>query len=80
MCSPPCSPQSLGICGYFSAFPHAHDLFAPGDRALGGFKDPNVFGPFLIWPALVVLERMIVRLSALLDLAVARHFAARHCS
>ena len=35
----------LGICGYFSAFPHAHDWFAPGDRALGGFKDPNVFGP-----------------------------------
>ena len=60
----------LGICGYFSAFPHAHDWFAPGDRALGGFKDPNVFGPFLIWPALIVLERMIVRHVRALDLAV----------
>jgi len=51
----------VGIAGYFSLFPHAHDLFAPSDRALGAFKDPNVFGPFLIWPALVVLERMLAR-------------------
>ena len=50
-----------GIAGYFSLFPHAHDLFATNDRALGAFKDPNVYGPFLIWPALVVLERMLAR-------------------
>ena len=50
-----------GIAGYFNLFPHAHDLFATYDRALGAFKDPNVFGPFLIWPALVVLERMLAR-------------------
>ena len=50
-----------GVAGYFSLFPLAHDLFAPFDRALGAFKDPNVFGPFLIWPALVVLERMLTR-------------------
>ena len=30
-------------------------------RALGVFKDPNVFGPFLIWPALFVIERMLTR-------------------
>jgi len=59
-----------GIAGYFSVFPGAHDLFATYDRALGAFKDPNVFGPFLIWPALVVLERMLARRVRLTDLAV----------
>jgi hypothetical protein len=59
-----------GIAGYFNLFPHAHDLFATYDRALGGFKDPNVFGPFLIWPALVVIERMLARRIRLTDLLV----------
>jgi hypothetical protein len=59
-----------GIAGYFHLFPGAHDLFATNDRALGGFKDPNVFGPFLIWPALVVLERMLARRSRLADVLV----------
>lgn len=60
----------VGICGYFNAFPHAEEWFAPGNRALGAFKDPNVFGPFLIWPALIVLERMIVRRIRMLDILV----------
>ena len=59
-----------GLAGYFSLFPHAHDLFATYDRALGGFKDPNVFGPFLIWPALVVLERMLARRVRLTDVLI----------
>ena len=40
-----------GVAGYFHAFPGSQ-IFAPTGRALGAFKDPNVFGPFLIWPAL----------------------------
>ena len=59
-----------GIAGYFSLFPHAHDLFAKYDRALGAFKDPNVFGPFLIWPALVVIERMLTRSVRIADVLV----------
>ncbi len=59
-----------GIAGYFSLFPHAHDLFATYDRALGGFKDPNVFGPFLIWPALIVIDRMLTRHIGLIDLMI----------
>ena len=55
------------IAGYFQAFPGAGDLFAPFGRALGGFKDPNVFGPFLIWPALAVIERMLARRIVLTD-------------
>lgn len=60
-----------GIAGYFSLFPGAHDLFATNDRALGGFKDPNVFGPFLIWPALVVLDRILVRRARITDVLIA---------
>ena len=59
-----------GIAGYFSLFPGAHDLFATNDRALGAFKDPNVFGPFLIWPALVVLDRILVRRVRFTDVFV----------
>lgn len=58
------------ICGYFSVFPGVHHLFAPEGRALGAFKDPNVFGPFLIWPTLVVLERMLVRRITLIDVLI----------
>lgn len=59
-----------GICGYLSAFPGAHALFAHNDRASGAFKDPNVFGPFLIWPALFVLHRMLVNRVKLTDIVV----------
>ena len=50
----------VGAMGYFDLFGTGH-LFAPLGRALGAFKDPNVFGPFLIWPALFLLDRMIAR-------------------
>ena len=59
-----------GIAGYFHLFPGAFELFAPFGRALGAFKDPNVFGPFLIWPALIVIERMMTRRIGFVDLAV----------
>jgi O-antigen ligase len=60
----------VGMAGYFQLFPGAGDLFAPSGRALGGFKDPNVFGPFLIWPALIVLERMVARRTRIVDIAI----------
>jgi O-Antigen ligase len=50
-----------GISGYFNLFPGAEQWFAPTGRALGAFKDPNVFGPFLIWPILFVVYRMLTR-------------------
>lgn len=59
-----------GIAGYFNLFSHAHELFATFDRALGAFKDPNVFGPFLIWPALIVIERMLTRRIGAADLMI----------
>ena len=60
----------VGIAGYFQLFPGAGDLFAPSGRALGTFKDPNVFGPFLIWPALIVLERMVARRTRIIDIVI----------
>lgn len=41
-----------GIAGYFDLIPYARDLFTKFDRASGTFKDPNVFGPYLV-PAIV---------------------------
>lgn len=44
----------LGSLGYLNAFPHASEWFATIGRANGTFKDPNVFGPFLILPLLML--------------------------
>jgi hypothetical protein len=48
----------IGILAYFGKFPYA-ELFTLYDRAKGAFKDPNVFGPFLVLP-LVVLTRAVL--------------------
>src|SRR5581483_12094025 len=52
-----------GIVGYFDLFPGAHELLTRYDRATGLFKDPNVFGPFLV-PALVYAARRLAALPA----------------
>jgi hypothetical protein len=49
---------TLGILGYFGAIPYG-EIFTLYDRAKGAFKDPNVFGPFLVLP-LVVLIRAVL--------------------
>jgi hypothetical protein len=46
-----------GAAGYFKV-PGA-GMFVRYDRALGAFKDPNVYGPFLILPLLFLIERML---------------------
>jgi len=61
----------VGMIGYFHGFPGAEDLLAPGGRARGLFKDPNVYAPFLIWPALVLLQRMLTERIKLTDFAAA---------
>lgn len=47
-----------GIVGYFAVTQGLFDLFTKYGRARGTFKDPNVFAPFLIAPALFCLYRM----------------------
>jgi hypothetical protein len=48
----------LGIAGYFKAFPGS-DVFMMNNRAVSTFKDPNIFGPFLILPLLMIIERLL---------------------
>ncbi|MBB4954297.1 O-antigen ligase [Agrobacterium vitis] len=49
---------SLGILGYFQAFPGA-EIFTRYERAMGAFQDPNVFGPFLIAPSLYLIHGLL---------------------
>jgi hypothetical protein len=51
---------ALALAGYFSLFPGA-EIFALYGRASGPFKDPNVFAPSLILPALYLLHLTTTR-------------------
>jgi hypothetical protein len=48
-----------GIAGYFHLVPGEHDLLTLYERARGTFKDPNVYGAFLILPALFALQSVV---------------------
>src|SRR3954468_2350284 len=50
---------TAGIAGYFNLVPGGHDLLTLYERARGTFKDPNVFGAFLVLPALFVLQSVV---------------------
>jgi len=52
---------TIGIIGYFNLTAGLGELFAPGGRARGPFKDPNVYAPFLILPILFLLQSMLSR-------------------
>jgi hypothetical protein len=49
-----------GIAGYFNLVPGGYDLLTLYSRARGTFKDPNVLGAFLIFPALLALQGMMI--------------------
>lgn len=49
---------AIGIAGYFNLFPGS-SYFTLFDRARGTFQDPNVFGPFLVLPTLLLLQRLL---------------------
>lgn len=46
---------ALGIAGYFGL---GGEVFTRHGRASGAFQDPNVFGPFLVAPAMLLLYRV----------------------
>jgi hypothetical protein len=50
---------TTGVAGYFNLVPGGHDLLTLYERARGTFKDPNVFGAFLILPTLFVLQSVV---------------------
>jgi len=49
---------AIGIAGYFNLFPGA-DYFTLYGRARGTFQDPNVFGPFLVLPTLLLIQTLL---------------------
>jgi O-antigen ligase len=53
---------TLGMMGYFGLTPG--EMFTLYDRAAGAFKDPNVFGPFLVLPAIFMLQKLLAGRSA----------------
>jgi O-antigen ligase len=55
-----------GMVGYFNLFPGAFEIFTLYGRASGTFKDPNVYGPFLVPPIVYFLHRMLTRGAATL--------------
>jgi hypothetical protein len=61
---------AAGIAGYFNIAGTA-DLFTLYGRAMGPFKDPNVFGTFLVIPAVMLAKDLIAGTSRrfLLDTA-----------
>lgn len=62
---------AAGIVGYFDFVPGASELMTKFGRATGTFKDPNVFGAFLV-PAVVYQLHLSLtkkRLGALLGMA-----------
>lgn len=50
---------ALGSAALFIPFPGAASLTVDGERALGLFKDPNVYGPFLVPAALFLAHECL---------------------
>jgi len=50
----------IGIVGYFNLVPGAWDNFTLYNRARATFKDPNVFGPYLVLPALFLIQGILL--------------------
>jgi hypothetical protein len=48
----------IGVLAYFHVLPNS-EMFIKALRAASTFKDPNVFGPFLILPGLIVVQRIM---------------------
>ena len=63
---------AAGFIGFFHLLPGS-DIFLSNDRVSATFKDPNVYGPFLIFPLLLLLIGVMtrgMRLSSLVIMAM----------
>jgi O-antigen ligase len=63
----------VGIAAYFHLLPNSEQFLLGSIRAKATFKDPNVYGPFLILPLMFLLERSLregVRLHTLATVLV----------
>jgi hypothetical protein len=64
------SAAAAGYIGFFHLLPGS-DMFLTNDRVSATFKDANVFGPFLIYPILLLIIGGLTRGIKLVELAVA---------
>jgi hypothetical protein len=60
---------AAGYLGFFHLVPH-YEIFLDNDRVSATFKDPNVYGPFLIFPMLMLIIGFITRGVRSIDLFV----------
>ncbi len=60
---------AAGYLGFFHLVPHA-DIFLDNDRVSATFKDPNVYGPFLVFPLLMLIISFMTRGVRLVGLVV----------
>ncbi len=60
---------AAGYVGFFHLLPGS-DIFLANDRVSATFKDPNVYGPFLIFPLLLLLIDFMTRGLRLIGLAI----------
>jgi len=58
----------FGLAVYWHFLPR-EDVFTWSGRVRSTFKDPNVFGPFMVLPALFLIEEMVTRRIQLWKLA-----------
>jgi O-antigen ligase len=60
---------ALGYVGFFHLIPGS-DIFLTAFRVSATFKDPNVYGPFLIFPLVFLIISFLTSAIRVLDLAV----------
>jgi hypothetical protein len=60
---------AAGYIGFFHLMPHS-DVFLDNDRVSATFKDPNVYGPFLVFPIVWLMIRILTRGIRPLDVAL----------
>jgi hypothetical protein len=60
---------AAGYVGFFHLLPGS-DIFLANDRVSATFKDPNVYGPFLIFPLLLLLIALMTRGMRLASLLI----------
>jgi hypothetical protein len=60
---------ALGYVGFFHLIPGS-DIFLTAFRVSATFKDPNVYGPFLIFPVVFLIISFLTSSIRVLDLAV----------
>jgi hypothetical protein len=60
----------IGLLAYFSLIPGA-DIFRWVGRIRATFKDPNVYGPFLVLPILFLVEGIVARRARISSLIAA---------